>query len=303
MKTLKQTIKDARQNGVAVGHFNISNLEGFHAIVNASKKLNLPVIVGVSEGERDFVGVKEVVALVKVAREQMGVNVFLNADHTYSVGRVKEAIDAGFDAVIYDGAKISMEENITNAKECVAYAQKVSAETGREILVEAEIGYIGMSSKVLDAVPEGVALDIGSLSTAEDSKNYVQATGVNLLAPAIGSFHGMVTGYTKAAINAGRVQEISDALKAFADQSGTDEANLVLHGGSGNTDETVQAAIKAGIAIVHVNTELRVAFKKGVEESFAENTGEVAPYKSMKKAQEYMQEVIERKLKVFNMIA
>ena len=133
MKNLKETIKEAEKSAVAIGHFNISNIEGLHAVFNASKKFNLPVIIGVSEGERDFIGIRQIVALVKSLKEKNDYPIFLNADHTYSFERVKEVVDAGFDAVIFDGAKLSTEENIKITKPCVEYAKKINP----EILVEA----------------------------------------------------------------------------------------------------------------------------------------------------------------------
>ena len=174
MKTLKETIKEAEKNGIAVGHFNISNIEGLHAVFNVAKKLNLPVIIGVSEGERDFIGVKQVVVLVKSLREENDYPIFLNADHTYSFEKVKEAVDAGFDSVIFDGAKLSMEENIRITKQCVEYAQKINP----EILVEAELGFIGSSSKILDKIPEEVNLDKDSLTKPEEAKNLLSKQGL-----------------------------------------------------------------------------------------------------------------------------
>ena len=112
MKTLRECITEAGQKKVAIGHFNISNLEGVWAVFRSAQSLDVPVIIGVSEGERDFVGVPQISALVKSLREEFDYPIFLNADHTYSFDRVKEAIDAGFDSVIFDGAKLSLEENI-----------------------------------------------------------------------------------------------------------------------------------------------------------------------------------------------
>src|SRR4051812_26548602 len=106
MKTLREYIDDAWQKKVAIGHFNISNIEGLWGAFHAAQKLNVPVIIGVSEGERDFIGIPQSVALIKSIREEFNYPIFLNADHTYSFERVKEAIDAGFDAVIIDGAKL-----------------------------------------------------------------------------------------------------------------------------------------------------------------------------------------------------
>src|SRR3990167_3618562 len=151
MKLLKECIQEALEKKVAIGHFNISDTNGLWAVFRSAQNLNVPVIIGVSEGERDFVGVRQAAALVKSLREEFQYPIFLNADHTYSLEKIKEAIDAGFDSVIFDGAKLSFEENIKIAKECVEYAKN----SGRDVLVEGELGYIGTSSKILDAIPEG----------------------------------------------------------------------------------------------------------------------------------------------------
>ncbi|MEI7463010.1 MAG: class II fructose-bisphosphate aldolase, partial [Candidatus Taylorbacteria bacterium] len=107
---LREYIIDARNNGIAIGHFNASTLDGIMAIVDAAHALKVPVIVGLSEGERDYVGVRQAAAIIKSLREERGQPIFLNADHTYSFERVKEAIDAGFDSVIFDGAQLSLED-------------------------------------------------------------------------------------------------------------------------------------------------------------------------------------------------
>lgn len=284
MKTLKEVIKESSEKGTAVGHFNISNIEGLWAIFNAARTLNVPVIVGLSEGERDFVGVKQAVALVKSLREEFDYPVFINADHTYSVERVKEAVDAGFDAVIFDGAKLPLEENIAKTKECVAYAR----ESGRDVLVEAELGYIGTSSKLLDSVPEGVTLD--QLTTPEDAKRFVQETGVDLFSPSVGNIHGMLKGVSNPELNIGRIKEISEATGV----------SLVLHGGSGISDPNFVDAIASGIDIVHINTEIRVAYRDALKQFLSENPDEIAPYKIMKPAVLAMQKVIEARLKLFN---
>lgn len=282
-KSLKQYILEAKEKGVAIGHFNISNLEALHAIFNAAKSLNLPVIIGVSEGERDFVGVHEAAALVKTLREENDYPIFLNADHTYSFDRVKEAIDAGYDSVIFDGAKLSLDENITIAKQCVEYARNC----GREVLVEAELGYIGQSSKILDGVPEGV-----ELTSVADAERFVRETGVDLFAPAVGNIHGMLKDVPDPALNIERVGEISKATGV----------PLVLHGASGNSREDIQAAIKNGVAIVHINTEIRVAFHDALVAEVKDNPGEVAPYKMLKPSLEAVQKVVTEKLKFFNFL-
>lgn len=286
MKTLKQTVWEAREKKVAVGHFNISNLEALWGIFRAAQSLNVPVIIGVSEGEREFVGVKQVAAVVKSIREEYDYPIYLNADHTYSFDKVKEAIDAGFDSVIVDGAKLSFEENVKLTKQCVEYARS----SGREVLVEAELGYIGQSSKVLDEIPEGVMLDESSLTDPAKAKEFVELTGVDMLAPAVGNFHGMLRGGVDPKLNIERVKQVSE----------TTGIPLVLHGGSGNSEDDFKQAIANGINIVHINTEIRLAFRDAVKKALQENPEEVAPYKFLKPGMLAVQEVVTNKLRFFN---
>jgi len=116
MKTLREYIKEAGEKGVAIGHFNISNIEALHGIYNAARKLNLPVIIGVSEGEEEFIGRNEVAALIREIRTNDNYPIFLNADHHYTFESVKAALDAGYDAAIIDAVKLPLEENITLTK-------------------------------------------------------------------------------------------------------------------------------------------------------------------------------------------
>lgn len=283
MKSLKQYINEARKNKIAIGHFNISNIEGFWAVVLGAKELNTPVIIGVSEGERDFIGVREIVSVVKSYREHTGQPVFINADHTYSFDRVKEAVDAGFDSVIFDGTELSFNENIEVTKKCVEYIKN----TNPEVLIEAEIGFIGKSSKVLDSIPDGA----GILTTLDEAKDFVDKTGVDMLAPAVGNIHGMVKG-GEPALNIQRIKEINDIV----------DIPLVLHGASGNSNNDIIDSIDAGISIIHINTELRVAYKHGLIQSLQENPDEISPYKYLKGARNSMQKVVEDKLKLFNKI-
>jgi fructose-bisphosphate aldolase class II len=290
MKTLREYVQDADSRGVAIGHFNISNLEALWAIYNAAKNLNLPVIIGVSEGEEDFVGTEQAVALVKSFRDTYNYPIFLNADHHYSFDRVKKAIDAGFDAVIIDAVTLPLEENIAVTKKCVEYAREVSKETGRDILVEAEIGFIGKSSKILDSIPDGVSE--ATMTTPEDAKSFVDETGVDMLAPSIGNIHGMVRG--------GNPRLHPDRVKAIREATGVP---LVLHGGSGTAHDDFIACIKEGIDIVHINTEIRVAYKDALKLSLQDNPDEVAPYKFLKPGVQAIQSVVEARLKLFNHLA
>jgi len=288
MRSLRECIDEAEEKKTAIGHFNISDILGFWAVVNAAKKLNLPVIIGVSEGERDFIGVKQVKALVDTIKAE-GQTIFLNADHTYSTERVKEVVDAGFDAVIIDGAEKSFEENLQITKESVSYVKEKNKETGADILIEAELGFIGKSSKVWDKVPEGAE---NTLTDPAEAKEFVEKTGIDLFAPAVGNIHGMAKN-----LNANFEKLNIERIKAIREAAGVP---LVLHGGSGITDEGFKQAIAAGISIIHINTELRLAHKQGLQKSLCDDSEEIAPYKYLRPARDAMQLVVERRLALFN---
>ena len=287
MKTLREYIKEADENGVAIGHFNISNLEALHGIYNAAKKLNVPVVIGLSEGEEAFVEKEEASALVRAIRERDNFPIFLNADHHYSFDKVKGALDAGYDAAIIDLVKLPLEENITLTKKCVDYALELSKIKNKDILIESELGFIGTSSKILDKLPEGVGEE--TMTKPEDAKYFVEKTGIDLLAPSVGNVHGMVKGGNPR-LDIKRIKEIREACGV----------PLVLHGGSGISDEDFTNAIAAGIAIIHINTEIRVAYKEAVEKFLQENPNEVAPYKILQPAVEAVEKVVEARLKLFN---
>lgn len=285
MKTLIGYIKEAEAKGVAIGHFNISNLEGFHGVYNAAKKLKVPVIIGLSEGEESFVGKIEAVAMIKAIREKEDFPIFLNADHHYSFEKVKEAIDAGFDSVIFDGANLSLEKNIEITKQCVEYSEKTMIETGRDVLVEAELGYIGSGSNIKETIPEGA----GIKTKPEEAKEFVEMTGINMLAPSVGSIHGIIKS-GKPHIDGELIAEIKKLIGI----------PLVLHGGSGLRDEDFMNAIKAGISIIHINTEIRLAYDEALKKSFKDNPNEVVPYKILQPAVDAIEKVVENRLKLFN---
>lgn len=283
IKSLREYIKAAEEKKIAIGHFNISDSVGFWAVTNAAKKLNLPVIIGVSEGERDFIGIKQIKALVDTLKNE-GWPIFLNADHTYSVDRIKEVVDAGFDATIIDGAEKTFSENLKITKESVDYARSKNP----EMLVEGELGFIGKSSKILDEIPEGVEISDSTMTKPEEANQFIKETGVDLFAPSVGNIHGMVRG--------GNPKLDIERIKQIRDAAGVP---LVLHGGSGITDEEFRQTITAGISIIHINTELRLAYKQGLQKSLMEDPDEIAPYKYFKPALQAMQAVVEKRMVLF----
>jgi len=287
MKTLRECIQEAVANKTAIGHFNFSDTEGLQAIFQSARKLNVPVIAGVSEKERDFVGVEQAVVLVKSLRNEFQYPIFINADHTYSFERVKEAVDAGYDSVIFDGAQLSLEANIALTKQCVAYARSVNP----EIIVEGELGYIGTSSRLLESLPKGVSLE--HLTTASDATRFVIDTGVDLFAPAVGNIHGMLKHAKNPALHIGRIREIKSAMAV----------PLVLHGGSGTSENDFISAIEAGMAIIHINTEMRLAYRQGVSDYLGSHPDDIAPYAFLGSGVENMEKIIESRLRLFNKLS
>jgi len=289
MLSLRNVLEQAQKNGVAVGHFNISDLVLLKAVFESAHELKVPVIVGASEGERKFLGVPQIGALVRSLREEFNYPIFLNADHTHSLASAIEAAKAGFDSIVFDLSALPFEENIRQTKEAAETLKAINP----DILIEGEIGDIGTGSEIHDEAPD---LSKG-LTTPEEAKQYVDATGVDILAPAVGNMHGMlhsmVQGKTKKRLDLTRIAQIKEATGIW----------ITLHGASGTDDEDLRRAIAAGINIVHINTELRVAWRSGLEEGLAEHPEEVVPYKILPVAVDAVKKVATSRLKLFNKLA
>jgi fructose-bisphosphate aldolase, class II len=286
MRQLRDLLQEAEQNGVAIGHFNVSDLVLLKAVFAAARELNVPVLVGLSEGEREFVGTRQIAALVRSLREEFDFPIFLNADHTHSLAKGVEAAKAGFDSIVFDRSALPFEENVRQTKQAVEALKAVHP----AMLVEGEIGDIGSGSEIHDSSPD---LSKG-LSTPEEAQQFVKATGVDILAPAVGNMHGMlrsmVEGETKKHLEIERINGIKRAARVF----------LTLHGGSGTDDADLRKAIGAGINIVHINTELRVAWRRGLEQRLAKQPEEVVPYKILPSVVNSVKDVVGARLKLFN---
>ncbi len=282
-----ELINTYKKDGKAIAHFNISNLDQARAIVEVAQELNQPVIIGASEGEREYMGIDMVRTIVNELNQEYDVPIFLNADHTYTLEKVQEVVEAGYDSVIIDGAKLPYEENVALVKACVDYVRGYEAKTGKRVLTEAELGYIGQSSSLNTALPEGVTE--ANLTTPEQAKDFILRTGVDMFAPAIGNVHGMLIDAEEPKLHIDRLREITLVT----------DVPLVLHGASGNTDEDLIASIDAGVAIIHINTEIRKAFRDGEMSYLAEHPNEVAPYKFGHQGQEEMKKVVRAKMELY----
>jgi fructose-bisphosphate aldolase class II len=286
MNSLRNLLQEAQQSGQAIGHFNISDLVLLKAVFGAARELRVPVMVGLSEGEREFVGTRQIAAFVQSLREEFDYPIFLNADHTHSLAKGVEAAKAGYDAIVFDLSALPFEENVRQTRQAVEALKAINP----SMLVEGEIGNIGTGSEIHETSPD---LSKG-LSTPEEARQFVEATGVDILAPAVGNMHGMlksmVDGETKKHLHIDRIAAIKQAAGVF----------LTLHGGSGTDDDDFRKAIAAGINIVHINTELRVAWRRGLEEGLAKHPDEVVPYKILPPAIDAVKQVVAERLRLFN---
>jgi fructose-bisphosphate aldolase class II len=286
MQTLREVLRQAEGQGAAVGHFNVSDLVLLKGVFGAAKDLNLPVLVGASEGERGFMGVRQTAALVKSLRDEFDFPIFLNADHTHSRASAEEVAKAGFDSVVFDLSALPFEENIRQTREAVTALKSIHP----GMLVEGEIGDIGTGSEI----HETMTTSTEGLTTPEQARQYVEETGVDILAPAVGNRHGMspsmVRGETNKHLDIPRIAAIRKAAGV----------PLTLHGGSGTDDDDFRKAIAAGISIVHINTELRVAWRRSLEESLRSRPEEVVPYKVFPPVVEAVRRVVESRMRLFS---
>lgn len=282
MKPLREFFNDARDGGWAVGHFNFATADVLRAIVQGAKAGGAPcVMVGTSEGEADFLGMAQAVALVGAVRQAADFPVFLNADHFRSFEKCKEAVDMGYDTVLFDGGKLTYIDNMATAQRVWQYAQ--TARGG--MMIEGELGYLKGSSEVQKAVTIGPQ----DYTRPDQAADFVAKTGVERLAIVCGNIHGIVTEQEEH-LDIGHIQKIAAAVP---------KTYLVLHGASGVSDSEVSAAIKAGITNVHFNTELRVAYQEGIKEQIAREPDQTTPYKLLAHATEKVQALVEQKIRLF----
>ena len=283
--TLKEYLRRATDEGWATGHFNASELDQMRAIVEACKETGSPAIIGTSEGERKHLGNTEVLAVRDALRRDYGIPIFLNADHHKSVDSAKEAVDAGYDSVHIDLSAMPFAENISGTKIIAEYAKLKNP----EISVEGESGYLKGESKVQDKKIEVKPEDY---TQPEEAAEFVEKTGVDRLAIVVGNIHGISLDEPR--LDASRILEIRRAVPK--------EVALVLHAGSGIPEDQIAAAIGAGIANIHINTDIRVAFVKALKKTLREELNEVAMYKLDANAEEAMKKIVKAKLELFGSV-
>lgn len=280
---LSSLFADASKNGWAIPHFNVSNIEQLRGICEAVATLKAPLMIGASEGERDYIGITAAEALVRAYREAYKLPLFLNADHTKSVAAAKVAIDAGFDSIHIDLSKKSYRENVVGTREVVHHARKKN----KLIQVEGELGYLATeSSKVYK---KKIVVDPASLTKPHEAARFVKETGIDRLAPAVGNLHGIAA--NRPQIDFALIKKIRAAIP--------NRVALVFHGGSGNNPAVFKKVITLGFTNIHISTELRLAYRKGLEQSLKSQPDEVAPYKIGAPAAEAVRKKAEFYIKLF----
>ncbi len=272
----KEMLIKAKEGHYAVPHFNINNLEWTKYILEKCNELNIPVILGVSEGAAKYMGGFDVIAgMVKglIKDLKITIPVCLHVDHGSCLETCVKAIDAGFTSVMIDASRHELEENIRITKEVVDYAHE------RDVTVEAEVGHIG-------GTEDNVTSSITN-ATLEDCQKLFEATGIDSLAPALGSVHGFYKGEPNLDFETMKI--INEALPI----------PLVLHGGSGIPDYQIDKAIACGISKINVNTELQDTWSKAVRQFLNTNPSAYDPRKVIGSGEAAIKEKIEEKVRLF----
>jgi fructose-bisphosphate aldolase class II len=274
--SFKEVLTDGYRNGYAVGQFNVNNLEFLQAIVEVAEEERSPVILGVSEGAMKYMGLEYTVAMAKAAAEKVTVPVILHLDHGSSYQVVLKCIRAGFSSIMIDASHYPLEENIAKTKQVVDACHVLGID------VEGELGRIGGTEDDL-TVDEREA----SLAIPEEAVRLVKESGIDALAPAIGSAHGPYKG---------KPELDFDRLAKIRDLTGVP---LVLHGGSGIPDEDIRKAISLGVSKINVNTENQLAFTAKVREILNQDAKVYDPRKILGPAREAIKEVVREKIRLF----
>lgn len=253
-KSFVEELKNAKKDGYAEGAFNIFNYLSARAVIGGAQKLNQPVILQTSTQTVKRFGPLELGTMLRQLAWNASVNVIIHLDHCQNVDLAKACIDAGWDSVMFDGSHQALEDNIKLSREVVSYAH------ARGVFVEGELGRIG-------GVEDDIAVNESSTTQVglDESIHYVRESGVDALAPAIGTAHGMYKG--KPNVNFALVEDLKNAM----------DTPIVIHGGTGLGEDTFKRLIKAGGSKINVSTAIKHAYIGGCKEYFADNPDKIDP--------------------------
>ncbi|NLO90216.1 MAG: class II fructose-1,6-bisphosphate aldolase [Clostridia bacterium] len=269
----KDLLMKAEKGGYAIGAFNCTNMEILQAIVGAAEEMEAPVIVQASQGAIKYAGLEYIAALAKTAAEISKVPIAIHLDHGTGFEQVMKCIRFGFTSVMFDGSMLPLEENIARTAEVVKAARFVG------VSVEGELGRIG-------GTEDDVSVEEGEeyFTDPQEAVVFVERTGVDFLAVAVGTVHGKYKGEPK--LNFELLEEIKKNVGI----------PLVLHGSSGLPGEDIKKAVSLGVRKVNIDTDLREAFVEGMKEALEKNPGEIDPRKILGPAREKMKEIVKEKI-------
>lgn len=274
--SMNEFLPAAKAKKFAVGQFNMNNLEFAQAIMQAAMEENSPFIYGISEGALKYMGLEYTVAMAEAAAKKSGLPIALHLDHGSSFEVAMKCIRGGFSSVMFDGSHYSFEENISLTKEVVKAAHAMG------VSVEGELGTIG-------GVEDDLSVDEAdaTLAKPEEAIRFYEETGVDCLAIAVGTAHGMYAGEPD--IKFEIIEEVAKNVPV----------PIVLHGGSGVPEQMIKKAIQHGVGKINVNTENQVAATNAIREILAKDEKVFDPRKYLGPAREAMVEVVRSKIRLF----
>ncbi len=276
---LKNYLKKAQKEKWAIGQFNFSTLEQLRGIFMAAKETGSPVILGTSESECKYMGLQEIISLVKMYKDKYKVEAFLNLDHGKDMDLLLKAVSMGYSAVHFDGSGLSLAENIEKTKKLVRFAHR------KGVLVEGELGHIGGESAM-----HGNAIELkeADLTLPEEVEEFTKKTKLDSLAISFGNMHGIYAG--EPALRFDILEKVAEKTDAF----------LVMHGASGVIAEEIKKAIDIGIVKININTEIRSVWRETLLKEL--NNGEIKPYKVLAKVEDNIKLKVEEKISIFTSV-
>ncbi|HOC90884.1 MAG TPA: class II fructose-bisphosphate aldolase [bacterium] len=278
LKTNKELLDRAKAEGYAVGAFNVNNIEQTIAALEAAEEEKSPIIIAVTEGAIKYAGEPFFFDAVPKMLKAAGVPASLHLDHGKKMEMIMKCVGKGFTSVMYDGSSLSFEANVAETRK-VAEAAKA-----RRVSVEGEIGRVGGVESGVSSAPGG---DEELLTDPEEAKRFVELTGIDSVAVAVGTVHGMRKQTAK--IDLDRISAIAALVTV----------PLVLHGASGAPDETCVEVVKRGIHKINIGTELQKSFARGVADFIASNPDVIDPRKILRPGMNTMKEAVRNKIRLF----
>lgn len=273
-KKIVDALRQANQEGYAIPAFNIFNYISAKGVIDAANEMDTPIIIQTSTGTVKKYGIKQLYSLLQPLIEESKVDIFLNLDHCTSLGFAKQCADQGWDMVMFDGSKLSLEENIRQSREISEYAEKIGTS------VEGELGTIaGVEEEIVEEKEEA--------ATFEECVKYLKESKVHIFAPAVGTAHGAYVGVPK--LNFELVNQIK----------GVSDVPIVIHGGTGLGEEDFKAFIKNGAAKINISTAIKQAYMDGMKEYLDNHISEYKPLDADSYAVNAVKVVAKKHIQIF----